>query len=146
MFDVNTFRLLQGTDPQSSTASVQLSSADEFNSFHQFVTWDKLGFNANDINGAVETKLTIGSNTATSIPVQVSVICNSDVKVSGLDEVLNWTVINTDTGADIQITSVSESAGGNYTLEGTGFPTTKLTVLLNGEDAINEIYKGKASK
>lgn len=146
LFSVETFRLLQGTDPQMSTAVIQLASAEEFNKYHQFITWDELGFNINDINGAVETTLTIGTNSATAIPVRVTGACKTDVSVSGLDAVGNWTVINSTTGAEIAVTSVTESAGGNYTLEGTGFPTTNLTVVLNGEDELEEIYKGKASK
>jgi len=146
LFSVETFRLLQGTDPQMSTAVIQLASAEEFNKYHQFITWEELGFNINDINGAVETTLTIGTNSATSIPVRVTGACKTDVSVSGLDAVGNWTVINNSTGAEIEVTSVTESAGGNYTLAGTGFPTTNLTVVLNGEDELDEIYKGSASK
>lgn len=146
LLSVETFRLQQGTDPQMSTAMMQLSNSEEFNMYHQFITWEELGFNLNDINGAVETTLTIGTNTATSIPVRVTGACKTDVSVSGLDDIANWTVINSATGAEIDVDSVTETAGGNYTLEGTGFPTTDLTVVLNGEDELNEIYKGSASK
>ena len=146
LFSVETFRLLQGSDPQSSTAVIQLSSAEEFNKNHEFITWDELGFNMNDINGAIETTLTIGANTATSIAVRVTGACKKDVSISGLDDQAGWTVLNSDTVEEIPITSVTESAGGNYTIEGTGFPTTKITVILNAEDDLEEIYKGKASK
>lgn len=146
LFSVETFRLLQGTDPQSSTAVIQLSDAEEFNAYHEFLPWDELGFNINDINGAVEVKLTIGASTATSIQVRVTGACKSDVSVTGLDEVANWTLVNTATGVEVPITTVAESSGGNYTIEGTGFPTTGFTLMLNGEDDIQEIYKGSASK
>lgn len=146
LFSIETFRLQQGTDPQMSTAVIQLASAEEFNVYHEFITWDDLGFNMNDINGAIETTLTIGTNTATAIPVRVTGACKSDVSVSGLDAIGNWTVINTATGAEITIASVTESAGGNYTLEGSDIPLTGITVILIGKDDIEEIYKGKATK
>lgn len=146
LFSVETFRLQQGTDPQMSTAVIQLANAEEFNARHVFMTWDELGFNMNDINGAVETTLTIGTNTASAIPVRVTGACKKNVSISGVDAVENWTVINNSTGAEVDVTSVAETAGGNYTLEGTGFPTTNLTVVLNGPDEIEEIYRGKASK
>lgn len=141
MFDVQTFRLLQGTDPQSSTAVVQLASADEFNAYHQFATWTKLGFNMNNINGAIETKLDVVSNSATEIVLRVVSDCNSDLSFNGLDELANWSS-ETTAGVSQTIDTVTESANGTYTLEGT-FATTGTIVKLSGTDDLGEIYKGK---
>lgn len=145
--DVETFKLQQGSDPQSSTVMLQLTNATQFNERHKFISFDELGFDANSINGAIEVDLSIGTNTATSIPVRVTAGCSQSVAVTGIDEVSMWRVINLSTNQDVAVTAVAESSNGNYTLSGTGFPTSNLMVIVNGEDeAVGDIYKGRQIK
>lgn len=139
----------RATESAKSTMTIQLDSADDYNKNFVVMTYDiDLGFDVNDTNGAIDVKLTIGTVTDTSIPVKVTAICNSSLAIDGLDDGAGWTVINNTTGSTITGVTVTGSVGGNYLIEGTGFPTTlgSLTVILNGKDAIQEIYKGKATK
>lgn len=135
----------KGAESAKSTVMIQLASAEEYNVNSVFLSnADDLGFDPNDVNGVIETNLIIGTNTATTIPVTVKGACNSSYNILGLDDADGWTVTNTATGVEIEVTVSSTPTG--YLLEGTGIPLTGITVTLLIEDTLGEIYKGKASK
>lgn len=95
MFDVDTFKLQQGTDPQMSTAVIQLLDAYQFNANHQFFTWDTLGVNLAQVNGVIDVKIVYDPAqvpTGDEIPVKVVSTCNNDDVILGLDDAANWSL------------------------------------------------------
>jgi hypothetical protein len=100
MFDVDTFKLQQGTDPQMSTAVIQLLDAYQFNANHQFFTWEALGVNLAQVNGVIDVNiLYVPSEVPTGDEVTVKVVsaCNNDDVILGLDDEANWVVGGTQT-------------------------------------------------
>lgn len=99
MFDVATLRLQQGTDPQMSTATVQLLNAAQFNMRFVFLTWEALGVDLTTIEGVVEAnaEFTTPPTTSATVSVQVTSACNSDDVILGLDQASSWRVGGTQT-------------------------------------------------
>ncbi len=154
-FDVPTFRLQQGTDPQQSSAIMQFIDAIQFNSKNVFLTWDKLGVNLSKIGGVVDTDIAYPSapTAGTSITVKVTSRCNGDDVILGLDDEALWALGGTQTSATT-ISSVAYNADtSDYTITVT--PTLVATdtiapYLTDGtynvvEDDLGGMYKGKAA-
>ena len=161
MFDVETFKLLQGTDPQKSTVKVQLLDAVQFNLNNQFITWEALGFNLNDINGVVDTNIiaTVDPDLPRKIDAVVKSSCNSDYLITSLREKTNWSAINELTKEKLDITEVSFNEGSqSYSITlavdippqgaiirlatvGTG----GIIESLVAEDILGNLYKGKSN-
>lgn len=160
MFDVETFKLLQGTDPQKSTVKVQLLDAVQFNLNNQFITWEALGFNLTDINGVVDTNIIAYKGTAVkTINAVVKSSCNSDYLITSLREVSNWSAINGLTKEKLDITEVSFDEGTqSYSITlaleipPQGVIIRLATVGAGGivdslvaEDILGNLYKGKSN-
>ena len=92
MFDVETFRLQQGTDPQQTTAVIQLVDSAQFNTKFTFITWAELGVNLSKIGGVVDASLTYPTAPAagTTFSVSVASLCNLDDTITSLDDLANW--------------------------------------------------------
>lgn len=92
MFDVDTFKLLQGTDPQMSTAVLQLLSAMEFNMSFQFFSWAQLGFDGTVIDGVIDVNVVVSAPVApgTTFSVSVTGECNEDDVIDTLDATTAW--------------------------------------------------------
>ena len=156
MLSVETFKLIQGTDPEMSTAMIQLLDADEFNSRHEFFTFDALGFNMNRIDGVVELSLSYGTapDASTEVTVDVVGFCNSDELVGGLDDASNWRI----GGSQASSTTISavayDAVNGRYTFTLAPTLATGDTVqfeLFNSTDSVRVVedsagtqYKGQA--
>ena len=154
LFAVSTLSLQQGTDPQMSSAEVQLKDANEFNALHTFFTYDELGFNLSNINGVVDTSITYSTAPSASdtVVLKVSGSCNSGDIVLGLDDTSLWILGGTQATATA-ITAVDFNANTNlYTL-------TLDNALVSGdslqpslsesgknvvEDALGNLFKGTA--
>lgn len=133
------------TESAKTTVTIQLKGAEDYNMHSGFLSNEDLGFDVADVNGVIDVKLIIGTNTATTIPVQVVGACNSSYNVTGLDGELSWVVTNTATGVVIP-TTVEVSTNG-YVLTGTAIPLTGFTVTLLAEDTeTGNVYKGSAKK
>lgn len=153
MFSVSTFKFLQGTDPEMTTVTFQLNNAIEMNQRVVFYTWDELGYDMNQINGAINAKLTYSTAPTASVTVSVFVKddCNRSVTVLGLeagDFVLGGTQASATT-----ISGVAYNAGtGAYDLTVAPILVSTDTVqvsLGSGGDAVAEnasgdLYKGQA--
>lgn len=156
MLSIETFKLLQGTDPEISTAMLQLLNADQFNRKNVFFTFDKLGFNANDVDGVLETVLTYPTAPAAGTTFSVNVVSasNSEEVITGLDDVTKWRL----GGAQASATTIS-TVTFNVTTNNYDFVVTPTTVtsdtlqlelfdtaltLTVVEDSIGELFKGKA--
>lgn len=154
LFDVGTFRLQQGTDPQQTTNMIQLIDANQFNTLFTFMTWDKLGVNLSKIDGVVETKIsyTVDPSTATTFAVKVVGSCNNDDAIAGLDGGTNWRLGGEQTSATSITSVVYRPATDDYLFTVNPALVATDTVqptLINGsfdvaEDALGGLYKGKA--
>ena len=155
LFDVDTFRLQQGTDPQISTAVVQLLDSYQFNANHQFFTWDSLGVNLSQIQGVIDVSIIYsdeGPTTTDEIPVRVVSACNNDDVILGLDSEDNWVVGGKQT-TPATVTAVS------YDTESNVYTLTLSSELISGdtvapkivgtdsdvyEDLTGNLFKGQA--
>lgn len=83
MFDVDSYKFKQGAETEFSKVSLQLSDAKEFNQRFVFFTWDELGFNALEIEGVIETKVTLNQAVnAGDLEVHVKLVDNSNTSIS----------------------------------------------------------------
>ena len=156
MLSVETFKLVQGTDPEMSTAMIQLLDADQFNDKHEFFTFDSLGFNMNQIDGVVELSLSYPTAPATGTSVVVSVVgsCNSDELVGGLDDAANWRIGGTQASPTTISAVAYDAVNGNYTFTLDTPLASNDTVqfeLYNSTDSVRVVedsagtqYKGRA--
>lgn len=155
LFNVATLRLQQGTDPQASTSSIQLTNATQFNQRFVFIPWDNLGFDLNELNGVVDTKIsyTVLPTATDEIRVKVASACNFDDVILGLDETTSWVLGGTQ-AATTTITGVTFNAStGEYVLALSADLATNDTVqprLVSAggydvaEDDAGNLFKGKA--
>ena len=156
MLSVETFKFVQGTDPEMSTAMIQLVDADQFNDKHEFFTFDALGFNMNLIDGVVELSLSynVAPTATTSIVLDVVGSCNADELVAGLDDAANWRLGGTQASATTIDSIAYDAVNGRYTLTLTPTLATGDTVqpeLFNSTDSVRVVedatgtqYKGRA--
>jgi hypothetical protein len=155
MFAVSTLSIQQGTDPQMSTAELQLKDSNEFNALHTFFKYDEIGANLADVGGVVETKITYDPNpsAATTVDVKVVSACNTGDVILGLDDAANWNL------GGVQATSTTISGvtfdadTGVYTITVSPILVDDDTVapkLVSGaddvaEDALGNLFKGQAA-
>lgn len=154
LFDVETFRLVQGTDPQMSMAKLQLLDAEEFNLRFQFITWEELGFNALEREGVVDTKVIIDAVADGDTEVTFSVVsaCNNDDVITSLDDTDNYDVI-VEGSSKVLGTATYSSSTLKYTVTFTGAVSEgdELTVKLRdltkdvAKDALGNLFKGQAT-
>lgn len=155
MFDVETFKLQQGTDSQSSTAVMQLIDANQFNTKWVFLTWEQLGVRLSRIEGIVDTTIayTVEPTTSTTFRVKVSAACNTDDIILGIDDGAKWYLGGTQNTATA-ITSVAYQADTKdylFTIDNAlvAGDTVQPTLISTGgfdvaEDGTGGLYKGKA--
>lgn len=154
MLSVETFKLLQGTDPQMSTAMIQLLDADEFNARFVFLTYEQLGVNLSKIDGVIETTIIVDEieDTDTAFSAKVSSACNVDDLILGLDET-NFKLGGTQATPTTITSATFNATTGKYDFVVTPGLATNDTVeltLASGsynatENAIGEIFKGKGA-
>lgn len=119
MMSVETYKFLQGTDPEQSTAMIQLLDANEFNQYHTFITWEQAGFNVLDYAGVHDAALTLQAvpgATNTEVNVFVSGVCNSDDAILGLDDPTMWSLGGTQAAATTISVVAYDAVGGFYVL------------------------------
>lgn len=157
MLSVETFKLVQGTDPEMSTAIIQLVDSEEFNARHEFFTFSQLGFNMNRIDGVIETTLSYSTApvAGTAIVLKAQGGCNSSELVDGMDDIGKWRLGGVQATATT-ITAVSYNAlSGEYTFALDNAlqagDTVQLELFDNTdsvrvvEDAAGSQFKGKAT-
>jgi hypothetical protein len=133
----------------------QFKDAEEFNKRLVFYTWEQLGYNANDINGIINAKLSWQTAPAagTTVNVYVKVDQNRSVDVEGLTDANNWIVGGTQT-TPTTVSSVSYNAAGYYvlTLADALVSTDTIKVSLGdvsnsydaAENASGDLYSGES--
>lgn len=155
LFDVDTFMLQAGTDPQMSRAFFQFIDTLEFNTQMVFFPYETLGFNASQKNGVINTNIVIDPviNGATSVTFKVVSSCNADDVIASLDQATNWSVSVNGTAKTLGTITFNATTG-KYTQAFTGAVATGevLTVETKSgstkvaEDANGNLFKGVASK
>jgi len=106
-----------------------------------------LNVNPNELNGLVDTTLTVGAITTTGVSISVNSDFGSGVStmyapVVGL-LVGDWTLTRTDTNADVPLTSVTEGVDGVYALVYTAI--TGSTVPLKAKIVASSGFEGYAN-
>lgn len=155
MFSVETFKLLQGTDPQMSTSILQLLDSQEFNKRFVFMTWEELGYDWNDFGGVIETKLTYVSAPApgTTFSVKVTSACNIDDIILDVDAAASW-----DLGGDQASPTTISAVVFNATTSAYDFTVTPTMIATDtiqpklisaggysvAEDSTGNLFKGQA--
>lgn len=153
MLSVETFKLQQGTDPQMSTAIIQLLDAEEFNSRHQFFKFSEIG-DLREVTGVVETAITVDAIAAgTTFTASIVTSCNSDNNILGLEDETNFVLLGTQTSATT-ISAVTYNATTNkytFTVSPALVATDTVAVKLGDgtydavEDSLGVIYKGTSN-
>lgn len=141
---VNTLNFTQGTDPQMSSAQVQLLNAPEFNLRNLWLPFTKVG-DLGAITGIIETTVTVDPVApGTAVSASIVSTCNKDSVILDLDEVANFTL----GGVQASATTIS-AVSYNATTSKYDFTVTPAlvgadTVIINllGEDSLGNIYKG----
>lgn len=153
MFDVDTFKLVQGTDPQMSNAVTQLLDAVEFNARNVFIPFDKAG-DLDDVTGAIETSIVVDAIAAgTTFSASIVSGCNSDSVILDLDTVGDYVLLGTQASATTISSVVYNASTSKYdftvdtALIGTDTVQIKLS---NGtydvvEDTMGNLYKGTSN-
>jgi len=153
MFSVETFKLVQGTDPQMSTAIIQLLDADEFNARHIFLPFSKTG-DLDEVKGAIETSITTGAISAGStFSVSVVSACNTDSSILDLDDEDKWVLGGTQASATAISSVVYNASTGEYdfTVDTALIATDTVQPKLSDgtydvvEDALGYMYKGTSN-
>jgi hypothetical protein len=142
---VNTLNFVQGTDPQMSSAQVQLLNAPEFNLRNLWLPYDKAGALA-DVTGIIETTLTTDPIAAgTAISVSAVSTCNKDSVILDLDDPIgNWSLGGVQTSSTTISAVAYNATTSKYDITVTPALVDTDTVIVNllGEDSLGNIYKG----
>lgn len=154
LFDVGTFRLQQGTDPQQTTAMMQLIDAYQFNTKFVFITWEQLGVNLSKIEGVVQASITYEETPVagdTVVVVRVASACNLSDSILGAEAATDWAL-----GGDASVTvstAAYDAEDGTYSLTLSGALSEGETIqprLTSAagdnvfEDDGGNLFKGKA--
>lgn len=120
MFTVSTFKVQQGTDPQMTKITLQLTpeGTTEWNTRMSAISNEEVNAELNSLDGSIETNLSFVTAPAvgTTLVVDVASQCNGAAK-SGLVTAAQWTIGGVQTTPKT-VTAVVESATipGRYTL------------------------------
>lgn len=114
MLDVDSYKFKVGTETEFSKATLQLVSAEEFNTRWVFFPYEEIGFNALEIDGVIQAEVAITSSLyASDTTIEVTLVdgYNSSISYASLfDAVGDWKVLVD--GASVTISAVSVT--GNY--------------------------------
>jgi len=153
MFNVESYKLLQGTDLEMSTAKIQLLNAIEWNERNVFIPFDVAG-DIGGVDGVVEVSIAIDPISAgTSFTASITSSCNKADSILDLDELTNFVLLGTQTSAT-GISAVSYDANTSkytFTVDEAFVPTDTVQIQLNDgtykvvEDSEGALYKGTSS-
>lgn len=150
MLDVDSYKFKVGAETEFSKATLQLVSAEEFNTRWVFFPYEEIGFNALEIDGVIQSEVAFNSapaNLDTTLEVNLVDGYNSSISYASLfDAVGNWKVLVD--GASVTISAVSIT-GNVATLTIPALATNDVVeVYLNGIVADDELkyYKSNSAK
>lgn len=149
MLDVDSYKFKVGAETEFSKATLQLVSAEEFNTRWVFFPYDEIGFNALEIDGVIQSEVSFNATPAnldTTIEVTLVDGYNSSISYASLfDAVGDWSVLVD--GASVVISTVSIT-GNVATLTIPALATADVVeVSLNGivADAEMKYYKSNTA-
>jgi len=147
MLDVDSYKFKVGAETEFSKATLQLVSAEEFNTRWVFFPYEEIGFNALEIDGVIQSEIALNAvpaNTDTSIDVTLVDGYNSSISYASLfDEVADWLV--TVNGASVVISAVTISGNvANLTIPALASADV-VNVSLNGIVADDELKYYKSN-
>lgn len=151
MLDVDSYKFKVGAETEFSKATLQLVSAEEFNTRWVFFPYEEIGFNALEIDGVIQSEIAINNlplgNVDTIIEVNLVDGYNSSISYTSLfDAVADWKVLVN--GASVTISAVS-IVGNSANLTIPALATDDVVeVSLNGIVADDELkyYKSNTAK
>jgi len=134
MLDVDSYKFKVGAETEFSKATLQLVSAEEFNTRWVFFPYEEIGFNALEIDGVIQSEVALNAvpaDTDTTIDVTLVDGYNSSISYASLfDTVGDWLV--TVNGVAVVISAVA-IAGNVATLTIPALASTDVVeVSLNG--------------
>jgi hypothetical protein len=153
MFDVDTFKFVQGTDPQMSTSVIQLLDAVEFNARHVFLPFTQVG-DLDDVIGAIETKITVDAIAAgTTFSASIVSACNVDNSILDLELPANFVLLGTQaTSTSISAVAYNATTGKyDFTLATAVAAADTVQIKLSDgtydvvADTIGNLYKGTSN-
>lgn len=95
MFDANVFKFLSGTDTEYSRIAMQFRDPKEFTDYWVFIPYTTLGFNPNEIDDVIETRVVLAEPVSGDTEVNVQLVdnCNNSISYASLfDATANWSV------------------------------------------------------
>lgn len=150
MLDVDSYKFKVGAETEFSKATLQLVSAEEFNTRWVFFPYEEIGFNALEIDGVIQSEVAFDATPAnldTTIEVTLVDGYNSSISYASLfDAVGDWKVLVD--GSSVTISAVS-IVGNVATLTIPALATSDVVeVYLNGIVADDELkyYKSNTAK
>jgi len=148
MFDVAPYKGQSGTDtPEETMITIQLRESDTFNTKWAFYTWEDLGFNALDIESAIESEISYVTAPVAGSSLTVSVVdkYNKSVNYSALfDGVTDFKVlVNGVENVVTAVTATDEQA--ILTLTDALVSTDVVKTSLNGTIADDELKYYKSN-
>ena len=154
MFDVETYKLLQGTDREGGMAMLQLLDALEFNTRHEFLEFKDFG-DLLSVNGIVDLDITLSPIVAgaTEVRAKMTSSCNKGNVILGLDEVTNFVLLGSQASATT-ISGVSIDANTKeyiFELNNPTVATDTIQIQINDgtytviEDVDGNLFKGTSN-
>lgn len=156
LFDVGTFRLQQGTDPQQTTAMMQFVNAYQFNTKFRFTTWAQLGVDLSRIEGVVQASVTYEETPVagdTVVVVRLASACNLSDPILGAEASADWALGGTQATPRTVQTVAYDTEEGTYSLTLSGALAEGDTIQPRitsaagdnvFEDDMGNLFKGKA--
>lgn len=158
MFSVGTFKVQQGTDPQMTKITLQLTpeGTTEWNTRMSAISNQEINAELNSIDGSIETNIAFNAApiaAATTVVVNVSSQCNGAPK-AGLTTAAQWTIGGIQ-ATQKTVTTAAESATipGRYTLTLSSALVAGDTILARlgtalepvAEDILGVMYSGASA-
>jgi len=110
MLDVDSYKFKVGAETEFSKATLQLVSAEEFNTRWVFFPYEEIGFNALEIDGVIQAEVAFDSPQSAGDPVSVTLVdgYNSSISYASLfDAIGDWSVKINGESATISAVSVT---------------------------------------
>lgn len=149
MLDVDSYKFKVGAETEFSKATLQLVSAEEFNTRWVFFPYEEIGFNALEIDGVIQAEVALNvvpSQGDTAIEVTLVDGYNSSISYASLfDNVADWKVLVDGVNTTISAVSITGTVA---TLTVASLSATEVVdVSLNGivADAEMKYYKSNTA-
>jgi hypothetical protein len=147
MLDVDSYKFKVGAETEFSKATLQLVSAEEFNTRWVFFPYEEIGFNALEIDGVIQSEVALNAPILDGdVDINVTLVdgYNSSISYTSLfDAVGDWKVnVN---GSDVVISAVSITGNVATLTVPVISPSASVVISLNGIVADDELKYYKSN-